>query len=141
MIALTALASEIDLVYIEPGFSAFHVEKFEVNDDPIESIFSKLSNPPHGYLSFVPPNVLRTYFILEDTIVLDLKKKPLEGLDFDGERYFLYQILSSIFLSFDFENVKIIIDGKDSDVLVSEVDLRFSFTRSAWIDWIEEMIR
>ncbi len=130
------LAVEISVVFVDTYRDIGIVKRFEVDrEDAIFSIFEHLYDPPPGLRSFVPPGVLRVAYLLEDSVVVDLNSEKLAGLDFHAERLMLYQILVSIFRSFDVERVYIIKDGKPAKTLVKYMDISLSFGRKEWLDW------
>lgn len=112
------------------------VKVAEGRDNPVLEIFEALSSPPEGLKTFVPKGVLRAYFFVGDFLILDLYGEKLKGMDFDSERYFIHQVLYTIFLNVKgVNNVYIIVDGRKRDVLVKHVDIRFSFPREVWEKW------
>ena len=130
------LAVEISVVFVDSYRDIGIVKRFEVDrEDAIFSIFEHLYDPPPGLRSFVPPGVLRVAYLLEDSIVVDLNSEKLTGIDFHAERLMLYQILVSIFRSFDVDRIYIIKDGKPAKTLVKYVDISLSFGRKEWLDW------
>ena len=130
------LAVEINVIFVDMYRDLGIVKKFEVDrENAIFAIFEHLYDPPPGLRSFVPPGVLRVAYLLEDSIVIDLNSEKLVGLDFHAERLMLYQILVSVFRSFDVERVYIIKDGKPAETLVKYIDISLSFGRKEWLNW------
>ncbi|AIY85733.1 MULTISPECIES: GerMN domain-containing protein [unclassified Thermotoga] len=126
---------ELKICYLNENLLPI-VKVAEGRDNPVLEIFEALSSPPEGLKTFVPKGVLRAYFFVGDFLILDLYGEKLKGMDFDSERYFIHQVLYTIFLNVKgVNNVYIIIDGKKRDVLAKHVDIRFSFPREVWEKW------
>jgi spore germination protein GerM len=136
LIGFLILAVEINVVYLDLNRDVGIGKRYEVEDENIIfSLFEYLYDPPAGLRSFVPPESLRAAFVLEDAIVVDLSSEKLVGLDFYAERMMLYQILLSIFKTFDVDRVYIIKDGKPAETLVKYVDISLSFGKKEWSSW------
>ncbi|KAF2959772.1 GerMN domain-containing protein [Thermotoga sp. 38H-to] len=126
---------ELKICYLNENLLPI-VKVAEGRDNPVLEIFEALSSPPEGLKTFVPKGVLRAYFFVGDFLILDLYGEKLKGMDFDSERYFIHQVLYTIFLNVKgVNNVYLIVDGKKRDVLVKHVDIRFSFPREVWEKW------
>ena len=130
------LGIEIKVVFVDAYKDLGIIRRFEVDEESvIFALFDHLYDPPPGLRSFVPIGVLRAAYVLEDAVVVDLDSEKLVGLDFYTERLLLYQILVSIFRTFDVEKVYVIKDGKPAKVLSRYVDISLSFGRREWLEW------
>ncbi|MCD6552221.1 GerMN domain-containing protein [Thermotoga sp.] len=135
LIAVVAFSTELKICYLNEELLPV-VKVIEAKENPVLEIFEALSSPPSGLKSFVPQDVLRAYFFVGDYLILDLYGKKLKGMDFEAERYFLHQVLYTIFLNVKgVNNVYILVDGQKRNVLVEHVDIRFSFPREVWEKW------
>lgn len=57
-------------------------------------------------------------------------------LDFTQERFFVHQLLRTIFENFSgIDAVYFLVDGSRRDVLTKMVDVRFGFARHFWSRW------
>ncbi len=135
LMASALFSVELKICYLNENLLPI-VKVTEGRDNPVLEIFEALSSPPEGLKTFIPEGVLRAYFFVGDYLILDFYGEKLKGMDFDSERYFLHQVLYTIFLNVKgVNNVYIIIDGKKRDVLAKHVDIRFSFPREVWEKW------
>ncbi len=130
-------AVEIQVVFVDYNRDIGVVKHFQVDRTiPIVfSLFQQLYDPPPGLRSFVPPECLRAAFMLEDAMVLDFYSDRLEGLTFYAERMALYQILLSVFRTFDVSKVYMIKDGKPAKVFSKYADISLAFGREEWTEW------
>ncbi len=137
LIGFQILAVEIQAVFVDYNRDIGVVKRFNVDESiPIVfSLFQQLYSPPPGFRSFVPPGCLRAAFVLDDAVVLDFYSDKLEGMTFYAERMALYQILLSVFRTFDVNRVYIIKDGKRAKVFSKYADISLSFGREEWTEW------
>ena len=137
LISFQILAVEIHAVFVDYSRDIGVVKRFKVDESiPIVfSLFQQLYSPPPGLRSFVPPECLRAAFVLDDAVVLDFYSEKLEGMTFYSERMAIYQILLSIFRTFDVSKVYIIKDGKSARVFSKYADISLSFGREEWTEW------
>jgi len=137
LILSLCLSVEVQVVYVAGNMDLGVVKRFEVPDgvDPAVYLFDMLASPPTGYRSFVPAGVLRAVYLLSDTIVVDLEGKKARGMDFYSERMFIYQLLLSLFRTFDVKTVHILVDGKAQKALAKYVDISLGFRRQDWLNW------
>ncbi len=137
LISFQILAVEIQAVFVDYNKDIGVVKRFEVDETipVIFSLFQQLYSPPPGLRSFVPPECLRAAFVLDDAVVLDFYSDKLEGMTFYAERMAIYQILLSVFRTFDVSRVYIIKDGKKAKVFSKYADISLSFGREEWIEW------
>lgn len=69
-------------------------------------------------------------------MIIDLKNSSVSIFDFTQERYFVHQVLRTIFENFPgIEAVYFLLDGSRRDVLSRMVDIRFGFARHFWTRW------
>jgi len=136
LITVASLFSvEVKVCYLNEKLSPV-LKAFEVEEDPVIAIFQKLALPPQGLKTYVPTDVLRAYFFVENIMIIDLDSSKLRELSFEGERYFLHQVLYTIFVNFrNVASVYVLVDDEKKDVLVRYVDIRFSFPREVWEKW------
>jgi len=139
LIVLSAqlVARQLTLFYLDDKLNPVSVRQ-NVGDDSdlVKTIFDRLASPPNGLKSFVPSDVLRAYFFVESYLVIDLKRGPISMLDFTQERFFVHQILRTIFENFSgIDAVYFLVDGSRRDVLTKMVDVRFGFARHFWSRW------
>ncbi len=128
-------AVEVKVCYLNEKLSPV-IKTFEVEGDVVTAIFRKLASPPQGLRTYVPSGVLRAYFFVGNTMIIDLEGNKLKGFSFEGERYFLHQVLYTIFVNFrNVASVYFIVDDERKNVLVRYVDIRFSFPREVWEKW------
>ncbi len=137
LISFPILAVEIQAVFVDYNKDIGVVKRFEVDETipVVFSLFQQLYSPPPGLRSFVPPECLRAAFVLDDAVVLDFYSDKLEGMTFYAERMAIYQILLSVFRTFDVSRVYIIKDGKKAKVFSKYADISLSFGRKEWIEW------
>ncbi len=138
LLDLVALAIDLKVAYVDilsGNLKILNVESGKA-EDTVKNVFLKLSDPPLGFTSCVPKNVLRVYFKIGNLLVIDLRGEEIEDLNFDEERCLLHQILLSLFMNLkDVEDVKILIDGGKRNRLVEFVDISLSFPRELWSTW------
>ncbi|PLV59449.1 GerMN domain-containing protein [Thermotoga sp. KOL6] len=135
MVVVITIAVELKICYLNDSLLPI-VKVVEGKENLVLEMFEALSSPPYGLRTFVPKDVLRAYFFVDNYLILDLYGEKLKGLDFTAERYFLHQLLYTIFLNVKgINNVYILVDGKKRNVLVKHVDIRFSFPREVWSKW------
>ncbi|AJG40032.1 MULTISPECIES: GerMN domain-containing protein [Thermotoga] len=135
LVTVAVFSTELKICYLSEDLLPV-VKVIEAKENPVLEIFEALSSPPSGLKSFVPQDVLRAYFFVGDYLILDLYSERLKGMDFEAERYFLHQMLYTVFLNVKgVNNVYILVDGKRRNVLVKHVDIRFSFPREVWEKW------
>lgn len=136
-LSFSALAAQLVLFYLDDQLNPIIIrEEIPKDIDILKTIFDKLSSPPNGLKSFVPKGVLRAYFFVERSLVIDLKKSLIATFDFTQERFFVHQILRTIFENFPgVDAVYFLLDGSRRDVLVNMVDIRFGFARYFWVRW------
>jgi len=142
MISFSLLAIEIKVVYIDEFSGNAVIKPYKVSDNSnkaIEVLFDKLSTPPKIYKSFVPKDIFRAAYFLDNTLVVDLKKENLKKLDFFEERMTLYQILISLFRTFSVSEIYLLVDGKSETTLANFVDISYSFSRKDWQTWPVEV--
>ncbi len=137
LISFPILGVEIQAVFVDYNKDIGVVKRFEVDETipVVFSLFQQLYSPPPGLRSFVPPECLRAAFVLDDAVVLDFYSDKLEGMTFYAERMAIYQILLSVFRTFDVSRVYIIKDGKKAKVFSKYADISLSFGREEWIEW------
>ncbi len=124
------------IFYLDENLLPVSVSLNYEKEDVLNFIFEKLSDPAPGTMSFVPKNLLRAYFFVEKALVIDLRSSALLGIDFQQERYFVHQLLRTIFENFKaIDSVYITVDGKRKDRLVNYVDIRYGFPRQIWSSW------
>ncbi|AEH50977.1 GerMN domain-containing protein [Pseudothermotoga thermarum] len=135
VVPMLLLAANAKVVYFDDHLNPSVVNvSFQKDEDIVLAIFNKLASPSSNFKTFVPADVLNAYFFVETALVLDLKSSSLKAFDFLQERYFLHQVLFSIFNTFGMlDRVYILIDGKRSEVLAKYVDIRYSFPREIWV--------
>ncbi|MCS7174689.1 GerMN domain-containing protein [Pseudothermotoga sp.] len=137
LLSLSSLATQLVLFYLDEQFRPVVVrEEIQRGSDVVKAIFDKLSSPPIGLKSFVPKDSLRAYFFVERYLVIDLKRTALATFDFTQERFFVHQLLRTIFENFPgIDAIYFLLDGSRGDVLVNMVDVRFGFARHFWARW------
>ena len=141
MISFLILGIEVKVVYIDEFSGNAVIKPYEVpeGESAIEVLFERLSSPPKMYRSFIPEDIFRAAYFLEDTLVVDLKRKNLENLGFYEERMVLYQILISIFKTFSVSKVYLLVDGHSESALAKFVDISYAFSREDWQTWPVEV--
>ncbi|MGE0033146.1 MAG: GerMN domain-containing protein [Pseudothermotoga sp.] len=130
-------ARQLVLFYLDEALQPVSIqEKVDQDSDLVKTIFDRLASPPDGLKSFVPDDVLRAYFFVESYLVIDLKRGPIAMFDFTQERFFVHQLLRTIFENFSgIDAVYFLVDGSRRDVLTKMVDVRFGFARHFWSRW------
>ncbi len=141
MISFLILAIDIKVVYIDEFTGNPVVKPYKVPDGKkaVEYLFEKLSSPPKMYKTFVPEDIFRAAYFLDDTLVIDLKGKNLKKLNFLEERMVLYQILISLFRTFSVSTVYLLVDGRSETTLSNFVDISYAFSREDWQTWPVEV--
>lgn len=136
-LSFSALAVQLVLFYLDDQLNPITVrEEVQKGSDILKAIFDKLSSPPNGLKSFVPKDVLRAYFFVERSLVIDLRRNSIATFDFIQERFFVHQLLRTIFENLPgLDAVYFLLDGSRKDVLVNMVDIRFGFARYFWVRW------
>lgn len=136
-LSFSTLAVQLVLFYLDDQLNPIIVrEEIQKGSDILKAIFDKLSSPPNGLKSFVPKDVLRAYFFVERSLVIDLRRNSIAAFDFTQERFFVHQLLRTIFENFPgIDAVYFLLDGSRRDVLVNMVDTRFGFARYFWVRW------
>lgn len=136
LLPIVILCRNYTLFYLNENLLPMSVNVSYDKDDVLNFLFDKLAEPVSGMTSFVPKNILRAYFFVEKSLVIDLRSTALLGIDFQQERYLVHQILRTIFENFKaIDSVYITIDGKRADKLVNYVDIRYGFPRQIWSTW------
>ena len=141
MISFLILAIDTKVVYIDEFTGNPVVKPYNIPDGKgaVEYLFEKLSSPPEMYKSFVPKDIFRAAYFLDDTLVVDLEGKNLKKLNFLEERMVLYQILISLFKTFSVSKVYLLVDGKSETTLSKFVDISYGFSRKDWQTWPVEV--
>jgi len=122
--------------YFDQSLSPIAVNVRYERDDVLNFLFEKLSQPEAGALTFVPKNLLRAYFFVEKSLVIDLRSSAVAGLNFQEERYLIHQLLRTIFENFKaIDSVYFVVDGKRRERLLNYVDIRYGFVRDIWSNW------
>lgn len=136
-LSFSTLAVPLVLFYLDDQLNPVIVrEEIQKGSDILKAIFDKLSSPPNGLKSFVPKDALRAYFFVEKSLVIDLRKSSIATFDFTQERFFVHQLLRTIFENFPgIDAVYFLLDGSRKNVLVNMVDIRFGFARYFWVRW------
>lgn len=136
-LSVSLLARQLVLFYLNDELKPVRIEgNVDENSDLVKFIFDRLASPPKGLKSFVPNDVLRAYFFVEQRLIIDLKSSSVSIFDFTQERYFVHQVLRTIFENFPgIEAVYFLLDGSRRDVLSGMVDIRFGFARHFWSRW------
>lgn len=136
LLPILILSRTYTLFYLNGDLLPVSVTVNYDKDDVLNFLFDKLSEPASGTTSFVPKNLLRAYFFVEKSLIIDLRSNTLIGIDFQQERYLIHQLLRTIFENFKaIDSVYIAIDGKRTDKLVNYVDVRYGFSRQIWSNW------
>lgn len=135
-IAIFSFERQLTVFYLNDELYPVSVTYECENEDVVVFLFEKMSNPPGELTTFVPADVLKAYFIVEKSLVIDLCKSQLVVLDFQMERYFVHQILVTLFTNFSgIDSVYFLVDGQKRDTLVNYVDIRYGFPRQTWTEW------
>ncbi|MCD6102924.1 MAG: GerMN domain-containing protein [Thermotogaceae bacterium] len=135
-IAIFSFGRQLTVFYLNDELYPVSVTYECENEDVVVFLFEKMSNPPEGLTTFVPVDILRAYFIVEKSLVIDLRKSQLAVLDFQMERYFIHQALITLFTNFSgIDSVYFLVDGRKRDVLANYVDIRYGFPRQIWTEW------
>ncbi|ABV33081.1 MULTISPECIES: GerMN domain-containing protein [Pseudothermotoga] len=136
LVVVTAFCRNFTLFYLNDNLSPVSYTIDYEGDNAVAFLMEKLAQPVKDTISFVPKELLRAYFFVERSLVIDLKSSAIKNLNFDQERYLLHQILRTIFENFKgLDSVYILIDGKRQDKLVNYVDIRYGFSRKIWSSW------
>lgn len=124
------------LFYLDQSLSPVAISVRYEEEDVLNFLFERLSQPEAGTLTLVPKNLLRAYFFVEKSLVIDLRSSAVAGLDFQEERYLIHQLLRTIFENFKaIDSVYFVVDGKRREKLVNYVDIRYGFARDIWSNW------
>jgi hypothetical protein len=136
VLSMRLMARQLVLFYLDDTLEPVSVRQNVDDADLVKTIFDRLASPPEGLKSFVPKDVLRAYFFVESYLVIDLKRSPISMFDFTQERFFVHQVLRTIFENFSgIDAVYFLLDGSRRDVLTKMVDVRFGFARHFWSRW------
>jgi hypothetical protein len=136
VLSMQLMARQLVLFYLDDTLEPVSVRQNVDHADLVKTIFDRLASPPEGLKSFVPKDVLRAYFFVESYLVIDLKRSPISMFDFTQERFFVHQVLRTIFENFSgIDAVYFLLDGSRRDVLTKMVDVRFGFARHFWSRW------
>ncbi|WP_448517232.1 GerMN domain-containing protein [Pseudothermotoga sp.] len=137
VLSMQLMARQLILFYLDDTLEPVSVRQSVDEDaDLVKTIFDRLASPPEGLKSFVPKDVLRAYFFVESCLVVDLRRGPVSVFDFTQERFFVHQVLRTIFENFSgIDAVYFLLDGSRRDVLAKMVDVRFGFARHFWSRW------
>jgi hypothetical protein len=136
VLSMQLMARQLVLFYLDDALEPVSVRQSVDDADLVKTIFDRLASPPEGLKSFVPKDVLRAYFFVESYLVIDLKRSPISMFDFTQERFFVHQVLRTIFENFSgIDAVYFLLDGSRRDVLTKMVDVRFGFARHFWSRW------
>jgi hypothetical protein len=136
VLSMQLMARQLVLFYLDDALEPVSVRQNVDDADLVKTIFDRLASPPEGLKSFVPKDVLRAYFFVESYLVIDLKRSPISMFDFTQERFFVHQVLRTIFENFSgIDAVYFLLDGSRRDVLAKMVDVRFGFARHFWSRW------
>ena len=143
LIVSLSLSIEVSVVYISESMDLGVVKRYEVpqGKEPLSFLFQMMASPPPGYRSYVPKDILRAGYLLSDALVIDLNGTSLSDLGFKEERLFLYQILISLFRTYDVNEIYILVDGKQRGYLMKYVDISLGFRRQDWLNWPLEVTR
>ncbi len=136
LVSTIVFCKSYTLFYLNENLLPVSVNMSYDKDDVLNFLFDKLSEPVSGTMSFVPKNLLRAYFFVEKSLIIDLRSTVLLGIDFQQERYLVHQLLRTIFENFKaVDSVYFTVDGKRTDKLVGYVDIRYGFPRQIWSSW------
>jgi hypothetical protein len=136
VLSMQLMARQLVLFYLDDTLEPVSVRQNVDDADLVKTIFDRLASPPEGLKSFVPKDVLRAYFFVGSYLVIDLKRSPISMFDFTQERFFVHQVLRTIFENFSgIDAVYFLLDGSRRDVLTKMVDVRFGFARHFWSRW------
>ncbi|SHH40914.1 GerMN domain-containing protein [Thermosipho atlanticus] len=105
-------------------------KEVELKNSSVEYLFEFLSSFEN---SLVPKDVLNAYYFVDTSLIIDLNSSLIQNFSAEDEVLFLLQILYTLF-----ENVKgidriyIIVDGKQTNLLVKYINIYFSFPRELY---------
>ncbi|ABR31600.1 hypothetical protein SU69_08900 [Thermosipho melanesiensis] len=114
-----------DIIFLEAG---------KVNS--VELVFKKLAtyNLSSGLKTYVPKSILNAYYFVDTALIVDLSSNNIQNYSVDEEVLLVLQILYSLFENVQgIDRIYLLVDGKQSDIFIKNVNIYFSFPKELYI--------
>ncbi|QTA37610.1 GerMN domain-containing protein [Thermosipho ferrireducens] len=121
--AKIAFVNNNDIIFVEDSSESLQVE----------DLFKKLSKPPVGYSTYIPTDLLNAYYFVETSLIIDINFSLIQSYSLEEEIYLFLQMMYTLFQNVrGIDRIYILEDGKQTNLLVRYIDIRWSFPRDLY---------